>query len=143
RVTCTGDRLINPLAAARRTPHRTWVRYRFVFFALAPIMALFIYLRVIPTGQAILMSLFDWQLVAPAKNFVGLDNYLNLLGDDNFRLAFTNTTIFAIATTLISVLLALALASVLSRTVSGKLGGAIELLYFAPVLVPMVPVTLG
>src|SRR4029077_8134648 len=60
-----------------------------------------------------------------------------------FRLAFTNTTIFAIATTLISVLLALALASVLSRTVSGKLGGAIELLYFAPVLVPMVPVTLG
>ena len=96
--------MINPLAAARRTPHRTWVRYRFVFFALAPIMALFIYLRVIPTGQAILMSLFDWELVAPAKNFVGLDNYLNLLGDDNFRLAFTNTTIFAIATTLISVL---------------------------------------
>jgi multiple sugar transport system permease protein len=41
------------------------------------------------------------------------------------------------------VVLALALAAVLSRTVSGRLGGAIELLYFAPVLVSMVPVTLG
>ena len=135
--------MINPLAAARRTPRRTWLRYRFVFIVLAPIMALFIYLRVIPTGQAIVMSLFDWQLIAPAKNFVGLNNYVNLLGDHNFRLAFTNTTIFAVATTLVSVFLALILAAVLSRTVSGRLGGAIELLYVAPVLVSMVPVTLG
>jgi multiple sugar transport system permease protein len=135
--------LINPLAAVRRTPRRTWLRYRFVFLVLAPIMALFVYLRVIPTGQAIVMSLFDWQLIAPAKNFVGLDNYAKLLGDNNFRLALTNTAIFAAATTIISVALALALAAVLSRTVSGRLGGAIELLYFAPVLVSMVPVTLG
>lgn len=135
--------MINPLAAARNTPRRTWLRYRFVFLVLAPIMALFVYLRVIPTGQAIVMSLFDWELIAPAKNFVGLDNYINLLSDDNFRLAFTNTTIFAIATTIVSVVLALGLAAVLSRTVSGRLGGAIELLYFAPVLVSMVPVTLG
>ena len=119
------------------------MRYRFVFLVLAPIMALFVYLRVLPTGQAILMSLFDWELIAPAKNFVGLDNYINLLKDDNFRLAFTNTTIFAVATTIISVLLALLLAAVLSRAVRGRLGGAIELLYFAPVLVSMVPVTLG
>jgi multiple sugar transport system permease protein len=135
--------VIHPLAAARRTPRRTWLRYRFVAIVLAPILALFIYLRVIPTGQAILMSLFDWQLIAPAKNFVGLDNYINLLSDDNFRLAFTNTAIFAVATTIISVVLALGLAAVLSRTVTGRLGGAIELLYFAPVLVSMVPVTLG
>jgi multiple sugar transport system permease protein len=135
--------LINPLAAARRTPPRTWLRYRFVFIVLAPILALFIYLRVIPTGQAIVMSLFDWELIAPAKNFVGLDNYARLLSDNNFRLAMTNTAIFAVATTIISVLLALGLAAVLSRTVSGRLGGAIELLYFAPVLVSMVPVTLG
>jgi multiple sugar transport system permease protein len=110
---------------------------------LAPVMALFIYLRVIPTAQTLVMSLFDWQLVAPAKAFVGLDNYVNLLNDANFRLAFTNTTIFAIATTIISVALALVIAALLSRSVGGRLGGFIELLYFAPVLLPMVPVTLG
>ena len=89
------------------------------------------------------MSFFKWELIKPAEKFVGFDNYLNLLKDDNFRLAFFNTTIFAVATTVISVALALGLAAFLSRTVSGRLGGAIELLYFAPVLVPMVPVTLG
>lgn len=119
------------------------MRYRFVFLVLGPVMALFIYLRVIPTGQAIVMSFFDWSLIAPAQHFVGLDNYVNLLGDEKFRLAFIDTSIFAFATTVLSVLLALALATVLSRMVTGRLGGAIELLYFAPVLVSMVPVTLG
>jgi len=133
----------SPLAMARRVPRRTWARYRFVFIVLAPVMALFTFLRVIPTGQAMVMSLFQWELVKPAEKFVGLDNYLNLLSDENFRLALTNTTIFAVATTILSVALALLLAALLARFVRGRVGGFIELLYFAPVLVPMVPVTLG
>jgi len=132
-----------PLAAVRHVPRRTWIRYRFVFLVLAPVMALFIYLRIVPAGQALLMSLFDWGLIKPADQFVGLDNYVNLLSDDNFRLAFMNTTFFAVATTVISVVLALVLAALLARFVSGRIGGALELLYFAPVLVSMVPVTLG
>lgn len=131
------------LTGLRRTPPRTWARYRFVFIVLAPVMALFIYLRIIPTGQALLMSLFDWKLIKPADKFVGLDNYIELLGDANFRQAFANTTIFAVATTVFSVAIALVLAAFLARTIRGRVGGAIELLYFAPVLVPMVPVTLG
>jgi multiple sugar transport system permease protein len=133
----------SPLAAVRAVPRRTWLRYRFVFLVLAPVMALFIYLRIIPTGQAVVMSFFKWELVKPAEKFVGLDNYTNLLKDENFRLAFFNTTIFAVFTTIISVALALLLAALLARAVSGRLGAALELLYFAPVLVSMVPVTLG
>jgi multiple sugar transport system permease protein len=135
--------LNSPLAAVRGVPRRSWVRYRFVFLVLAPVMVLFFYLRVIPTGQAMLMSLFEWELIKPAEKFVGLDNYVNLLADDNFRLAFMNTTIFAVATTVFSVAIALLLAALLARFVTGRLGGFLELLYFAPVLVPMVPVTLG
>jgi multiple sugar transport system permease protein len=135
--------MINPMAAVRNVPRRQWVRYRFVFIVLAPVMALFIYLRVVPTGQAMLMSLFDWELIKPAEKFVGLDNYINLLDDDNFKLAFMNTTIFAVATTVFSVLIALVISALLARFVRGRIGGFIELLYFAPVLVPMVPVTLG
>jgi multiple sugar transport system permease protein len=133
----------SPLAAVRAVPRRTWLRYRFVFLVLAPVMALFIYVRILPTGQAVVMSFFKWELIKPAEQFVGLDNYANLLKDDNFRLAFFNTTIFAFFTTIISVALALLLAALLARAVRGRLGGALELLYFAPVLVSMVPVTLG
>ncbi len=133
----------SPLAAIRAVPPRRWITYRFVFIFLAPVMALFIYLRVIPTGQAVVMSFFKWELIKPAEQFVGLDNYANLLKDENFRLAFFNTTIFAVSTTILSVLLALVLAALLSRAVGGRLGGILELLYFAPVLVSFVPVTLG
>jgi multiple sugar transport system permease protein len=121
-------------------PSRTWARYRFVAIVLAPIMALFLYLRIVPTGQAFLMSFFDWKLIKPADKFVGLDNYIKLLDDDNFRQAFFNTTLFAVATT--SSVARLLLAA-FSPARPGRIGGAIELLYFAPVLVPMVPVTLG
>jgi len=135
--------VISPLSAIRRVPKRAWIRYRFVFLVLAPTLALFIYLRIVPTGQAFLMSTFKWALIKPAEKFVGLDNYAKLLGDKNFQLALFNTTVFAVFTTIISVLLALILAAFLARTVSGRLGGVLELLYFAPVLIPMVPVTLG
>jgi multiple sugar transport system permease protein len=127
----------------RAVPRRTWVRWRFVAIVLAPVMALFVYLRIVPTVQAFIMSFFDWKLIKPADKFVGLDNYVKLLDDDNFREAFFNTTLFAVATTILSVALALVLAAFLARAVTGRIGGFIELLYFAPVLVPMVPVTLG
>jgi multiple sugar transport system permease protein len=133
----------NPIAAVQAVPHRVWVRWRFVAIVLTPVMALFLYLRIVPTAQAFLMSFFDWKLIKPADKFVGLTNYQKLLDDDNFREAFFNTTLFAVATTVLSVALALVLAAFLARAVTGRIGGVIELLYFAPVLVPMVPVTLG
>jgi multiple sugar transport system permease protein len=135
--------MINPIAAIRGVPRRTWARYRFVFLVLAPVMALFTFLRIIPTAQAFIMSLFEWELIKPAEEFVGLDNYIDLLDDDNFRQALFNTTILAVATTILSVGIALALAAALARAIRGRIGGAIELLFFLAVLVPMVPVTLG
>jgi multiple sugar transport system permease protein len=133
----------NPLAAVRRVPPRTWARYRFVAIVLAPIMALFLFLRIVPTAQAFLMSFFEWNLVKPASKFVGLENYAKLLSDRNFITAFTNTAIFAVATTVISVTLAFFLAAVLARAIRGRPGAFIEFLFFVPVLVPMVPVTLA
>jgi multiple sugar transport system permease protein len=135
--------LINPVTAVRNVPRRTWVRWRFAYLVLLPTLILFVYLRVVPTGWAFVMSLFKWGLVKPAEKFVGLDNYTKLLGDKNFQTAFLNTTIFAVATTIFSVVIAIVLAAFLARAVRGRTGGIIELLYFVPVLVPMVPVTLG
>jgi multiple sugar transport system permease protein len=135
--------MTNPLAAVRRVSPRTWARYRFVAIVLVPIMALFIFLRIVPTAQAFLMSFFKWNLVKPADQFIGLDNYVKLLSDRNFITAFTNTTIFAVATTVLSVAIAFLLAAVLARYIHGRAGALIELLFFIPVLVPMVPVTLA
>jgi multiple sugar transport system permease protein len=134
---------MHPLAAVRGVPRRTWLRWRFAYLVLLPTLILFTYLRVFPTAWAFVMSFFEWGLVKPAERFVGFDNYTTLLSDKNFTTALLNTTIFAFATTIFSVILAIALAAVLARVVRGRTGGLLELLYFAPVLVPMVPVTLG
>jgi multiple sugar transport system permease protein len=135
--------VINPIAAVRAVPRRTWLRWRFAYLVLIPTLILFAYLRVVPTVWAFFMSFFKWGLVKPAEDFVWFDNYTKLLSDKNFQTAFTNTTVFAVATTVLSVVLAIVLAAFLARAVRGKIGGGLELLYFAPVLVPMVPVTLG
>jgi multiple sugar transport system permease protein len=135
--------VIHPRTALRGVPRRTWVRWRFAYLVLLPTLVLFTYLRVFPTAWAFVMSFFEWGLVKPAEKFVGFDNYTTLLSDKNFTTALFNTTIFAFATTIFSVVLAIALAAVLARVVRGRTGAVLELLYFAPVLVPMVPVTLG
>jgi multiple sugar transport system permease protein len=114
-----------------------------VAIALAPIMALFIFLRVLPTAQTFLMSFFEWNLIKPASEFLGLENYTDLLSDRNFLNAFWNTPYFAVATTVLSVVIAFTIAALLSRWIVGRTGALIELLFFIPVLVPMVPVTLG
>lgn len=104
---------------------------------------LFVYLRIIPIAQTFVMSVFDWPLIGRAPRFVGLDNYLTLLNDQTFRTALFNTAVFALGTSILSVVIGLLLAVLLSQFVTGRLGGALELLYFAPVLIPMVPVTLA
>ena len=135
--------MIHPLTALRGVPRRTLLRWRFAYLVLLPTLVLFVYLRVFPTAWAFVMSFFDWGIIKPAEKFVGLDNYTTLLSDKNFQTALFNTTVFAFATTILSVIIALALAAVLARVVRGRSGALLELLYFAPVLVPMVPVTLG
>jgi multiple sugar transport system permease protein len=135
--------VIHPLTALRGVPRRTLLRWRFAYLVLLPTLVLFVYLRVFPTAWAFVMSFFDWGIIKPAEKFVGLDNYTTLLSDKNFQTALFNTTVFAFATTILSVIIALALAAVLARVVRGRSGALLELLYFAPVLVPMVPVTLG
>src|SRR5215218_4745846 len=111
---------MHPLAAVRSVPRRTWLRWRFAYLVLLPTLVLFIYLRVFPTAWAFVMSFFEWGLVKPAEKFVGLDNYTKLLSDKNFQTAFTNTTIFAVATTVLSVVIAIVLAAFLARAVRGR-----------------------
>ena len=71
---------------------RTWL---FAYGFLAPIVALFAFLRIIPIAYTAVLAFFNWSLVSPNHTFVGLDNFSNLLGDANFQTAFLNTTIIA------------------------------------------------
>jgi multiple sugar transport system permease protein len=107
----------------------------FCYIALAPVLALFLYVRIIPIGFSFLLSFYKWNLIQPRKPFVGWANYTNLMSDDNFILALKNTTLYSFSTVAISTLLALPLAVFLSRR--SRLSAFYQTVYFLPVITPM------
>src|SRR3954451_21795395 len=74
----------------------------FCYLALLPVIALFAYVRVIPIAFSALLSFYKWNLISPRKPFVGLANYVQLVGDENFQLAFKNTTIYSLSAVVLS-----------------------------------------
>ena len=130
-----------PLASSRfHLSSLATSRYLFVFFALAPIMAIYAVLRVIPIAQTFWMSFHDYRLVGN-RPFIGLDNYAALLEDASFWNALRNTTAFAVFTVFFSVVLGLLVAVVLSGRI--RFRSLYEALYFIPVITPMVPVSIA
>ena len=113
----------------------------FCYVALLPVLALFFYVRIIPIGFGFLLSFYKWNLISPRRPFVGWDNYLGLLEDENFLLALKNTTIYSFSTVLLSTALALPLAVFLSR--KSKLSAFYQTVYFLPVITPMVPMSIA
>jgi len=110
----------------------------FVYTSLLPILAVYIFLRVLPILQNFLYSFFESTVVNPLQEFIGLTNYIDIFADQLFLISLRNTTVFAVFVTLFSVMIALVLAMLLSGKM--RLGVLYETLYFLPVITPMVPV---
>jgi multiple sugar transport system permease protein len=113
----------------------------FCYIALAPVLALFFYVRVIPIIESVGLSFYRWDLIKPLKPFIGLRNYTDLLADENFRLALENTLIYSVATVVVSTLLALPLAVFLAR--KGWIAAVYQTIYFLPVITPLVPMAIA
>jgi multiple sugar transport system permease protein len=135
------ERAVAPLSAqrrrARRPRHlqrRDWAGAAFA----APALALFALFAVYPMLRVFYLSAFDYNLTAPAE-FVGLDNYEFLLGDERFHGAFGASIFYVAATYLPAVLLALLIALGLNSRMRGS--GFVRLLYFAPVATSWVAVS--
>jgi multiple sugar transport system permease protein len=109
--------------------------------ALAPVLALFAYARVVPIVWSFVLSFYKWNLISPLKPYIGLTNYELLLSDENFILALENTAIYSIATVVFSTALALPLAVFLAR--KGRLAAIYQTIYFLPVITPMVPMAIA
>ena len=135
--------------ADRASPWAAWVRSRqwdwritlFCYSALLPVLALFAYVRVVPVVESVVLSFYRWDFIRPLKPFVGLANYRNLLGDENFLLALKNTLVYSFATVGLSTALALPLAVFLAR--KGRLSVIYQTIYFLPVITPMVPMAIA
>src|SRR3979411_221729 len=89
-----------------------------------PLLPAFIYVVLvtqIPFALTVYYSFFSWNLLKDNSfKFAGLENYARLLTDESFRSAVLNTVVLTIAVIGISVVLGLAVASLLNSEVFGK-----------------------
>ena len=93
-------------------------REAIVGYALvAPAFTLIVILVFLPTVDALLISVTDWQFGARSYNFVGLENFYELFHDGTFRAAFFNTLMYVGVTVPGTMLLGLTIAILIE---SGK-----------------------
>ncbi len=110
-------------AAPARSRRRklTFDRVSFLLVFLGVPLAIYVVFVVSPFLQAVYYSLTSWSGFTPVQTFVGLDNYARVLTDDIFLRAMRNNIILVLVMPLVTIVLALALASLL--TVGGSSRG--------------------
>jgi len=101
---------------------------------LLPALIFMIVVTQIPFLFTLYYSTLSWNLVRPgSRRFVGLQNYLDVIGDSVFWQAALNTVVLIVGTVLISVVLGLGLALLLDRAFLGR--GLVRTLLITPFLV--------
>ncbi len=108
---------------------------RWFFFFISPWLIGFLLLTVGPMIFSFFMSFTDWDLLTKME-FIGLDNYKNLLHDEIFILAIKNTFKYAIVSVPLNLLMSLGMAYLLSFKMKGM--RFFRTLYYLPAIVPAV-----
>jgi sorbitol/mannitol transport system permease protein len=122
-----GVRVQTAASAGRRDG---WLRR----LPLLPALVYVIVVTQIPFLMTVYYSFFSWNLLKPGSfRFTGLDNYAGLLTDERVRTAVLNTVVLTVCVIGISVVLGLAVATLLNSEVFGK--GLMRTLMIAPFLI--------
>lgn len=94
---------------------RTKKRNLFIFLSIAPALLLFCIFMILPTINVFNMSMYKWGGYSPNKEFVGFKNFEILFQSDKFYQAFQNGLLLIVVVTIITIIMALFFASILSR----------------------------
>jgi multiple sugar transport system permease protein len=114
-----------------QTRTRTRRRDRGVRF-LVPAFVLLAVTSIYPTLYSFFMSFFDWNW-GQRFNFVGLQNYVDLVTAQHFRDTLWNTIVFTVSAVSVEFVLGLGLALVMTRLRFGQ--GLIRTLLLVPLMV--------
>ena len=97
---------------------------------LAPAFILFLAFLVYPIVRSVYFSMFDWNGLGPAVDYVGLNNFKEILGDKVFMKAVTNCLLIVVLSLGIQLPLALALALLVGRDLPGR--AFFRMIFFMP-----------
>ena len=123
RVTAAG---LRPFRAVARS---VW-RHRFGYLFVSPFFVLFGIFILYPIGFSLWLSFRNWSLVGPSQ-YVGLQNYRDLLHDDIFWQSMTNCALLFLIYVPAMTFLALVLAAILNSKYV-RLQGMFRTMIFLP-----------
>jgi ABC-type sugar transport system permease subunit len=100
---------------AAQQAYRHWIRYRAGYIFVLPSLVLYAIFMIYPFFQSIYLSFTDWNGATTTKNFIGLDNFRELVRDDLLWKSLQHNLIWVVIGTLgpliVGFLLAVLLAS--------------------------------
>lgn len=111
-----------PRAGLQRKMTLDYLSFLAVFLVLP--VAIFLIFVIWPFFQAVYFSLTNWTGFSPQMGFVGLDNFVRLFQDGAFMQAMGNNILLAIVVPLITIIIALVFASLI--TVGGPSHGQVR-----------------
>src|SRR5215213_9291037 len=107
---------------------------------LLPALILFLLFVVYPIFRSIYFSMYDWNGLGPAVDFVGLGNFKNILTDKVFIKALWNGLLIIVFSLGLQLPLALALAVLVGRKLPGR--GIFRTIFFMPYVLSEVNVAI-
>ena len=107
---------------------------------LAPALILFLLFVVYPIFRSIYFSMYDWNGLGPAVDFVGLGNFKTILTDKVFIKALWNVLLIIVFSLGLQLPLALALAVLVGRNLPGR--GLFRTIFFMPYVLSEVNVAI-
>lgn len=88
----------------------------FIAACLLPGLVLFFLFKVYPTVQIFQKSLYQWTGVGDEPKFIGMKNFVDMFHDDSFLLALRNTGFLMLVVPVLTLLIALVNASLLTQS---------------------------
>ena len=112
----------------------------FIGLSVIPAVILFFIFMIMPTISVFWMSLFKWGGLSNNKKFVGLNNFLILFKDEKFIKSFQNTLFLIVFVSIVTLVLAIALAAILIRK-DIKFNNFFRIVFYLPNILSVVVIS--
>lgn len=106
---------------------------------LLPATIIYVVFALYPMLSALILSFYDWDGVSEERNFVGLQNYVQIFTQDPvFWTAVKNSLIWVILSLLVPTMVGLALAVALNQRLFGR--AALRAIFYLPAIIASIAV---
>lgn len=90
------------------------------YLFISPFFILFLVVGLFPLGYTAVVSLHDWGLIAGRGDFVGFQNFADILGQPRFYTALRNTFSIFLLSSVPQIIAAIAIAAMLDQNIRAK-----------------------